>query len=82
MLFAENQHIFKLPNTVAAQNVPETTGHSKQKTDHAAQNRVTFSQLSWVYSLTSLALYLIKAPICLHNFKNRRNKPNSMRSNK
>jgi len=75
MLFAENQHISKRPNTAIAQNGPKTADHPKQKTGHAAQNRVTSSQLFCAYCLTSLALHLIKAPICPRIFKNRRNKP-------
>jgi hypothetical protein len=76
MLFAENQHISKRQKPAIAQNGPKTAGHSKQKAGHAAQNRVTSSQLFWVYNFTPSVLYFIKAPICLCNFKKRRNEPN------
>ncbi|MCX6827762.1 MAG: hypothetical protein NT002_00520 [candidate division Zixibacteria bacterium] len=59
MILAKNQHIFKRQNTAITQNGPKTAGHPKQKTGHPAQNRVTYSQLFWVYFLTPLALYFI-----------------------
>ncbi|MCX6829506.1 MAG: hypothetical protein NT002_09535 [candidate division Zixibacteria bacterium] len=68
MLFDENQHIFKRPNTVILNNGPKTTGHAKQKTGRPAQNLVTFSQLICAYSLTSLALCFIIATPSLRNF--------------
>jgi hypothetical protein len=76
MLFAENQHISKPQNTAFAQIGPKATGHPNQRTGPAAQNRVTFSQLSWAHYITPSALYFFKAPICPRNFKNRRNEPN------
>ncbi|MCX6830355.1 MAG: hypothetical protein NT002_13905 [candidate division Zixibacteria bacterium] len=73
MLFDENQHISKRQNTAIAQNGPKTIGHAKQKTGHAAQNRVTFPQLFWAYYLTPWALY--SAPTKLHILKNEETNP-------
>ena len=73
MLFAENQHIFKRCNTANADNGPKTTGHAKQKTGHAAQNRVASSLLILAYCLTPCALYF--APTKLHILKNEETNP-------
>jgi hypothetical protein len=73
MLFDKNQHIFKRQNTANADNGFKTTGHAKQKRGHAAQNRVTSSQLFWAYYLTPLAFY--SAPTKLHILKNEETNP-------
>ena len=75
MLFFENQHIFKRQNTGITHNGPKLGCHAIQKAGHTAQNRVTSSQLFWVYNLTPLALYLITAPTKLHILKNGETNP-------
>jgi hypothetical protein len=75
MLSDKNQHISKRQNTAIASNDPKTACHPKQKTGHAAQNRVTSSLLIRAYCLTPRASQLITAPASLHILKNEETNP-------